>query len=105
MLGTVVILAAALSVASGGIVGTGFYFGKPWQDDYQVDHCKYWGRDCGQPAADYYCQLRGYSKASSFGTADAQATRVLKEKIDWYGVCHKSVFTPCKAIVRLHCAR
>jgi hypothetical protein len=31
-----------------------------------LDWCLYWGKDCGQPAADYYCKKKGFQKAVDY---------------------------------------
>ncbi|KAL4458926.1 hypothetical protein ABPG75_013791 [Micractinium tetrahymenae] len=32
-----------------------------------LDFCKEYGKDCGQPAADYFCRRLGWAKAADFG--------------------------------------
>lgn len=32
----------------------------------RLDYCKYFGRDCGRPAADAFCKSQGYTAAVSF---------------------------------------
>ncbi len=38
-------------------------FAFPVHDLYRLNHCLYWQRDCGQPAATAWCRARGYSEA------------------------------------------
>jgi hypothetical protein len=35
-------------------------FGWPTVDEYRLDTCRWWGTDCGTPAADAFCASRGY---------------------------------------------
>ena len=36
----------------------------------RLDYCLSFGRDCGQPAADYFCRQNGYERASDFRKED-----------------------------------
>jgi hypothetical protein len=36
----------------------------------RLDYCLSFGRDCGQPAADYFCRQNGYERASHFRKED-----------------------------------
>ncbi len=38
-------------------------FAYPVHDLYRLNHCLYWQRDCGEPAASAWCRARGFSKA------------------------------------------
>lgn len=40
-------------------------FGNPEYGGYQVDWCLDWARDCGKPAADAFCELKGYDESVS----------------------------------------
>jgi hypothetical protein len=41
-------------------------FENPRHNGYRVDICRTWGQECNQPAADQWCQIRGYTAAASF---------------------------------------
>jgi len=38
-------------------------FDFPVQDLFRLNHCLYWQKDCGEPAATAWCQEKGFSKA------------------------------------------
>ena len=38
----------------------------------RLDACKHWGRQCGQPAADLFCQQMGFQGADKFQIEDAK---------------------------------
>jgi hypothetical protein len=38
----------------------------PVWNDYRLDSCLRWEKDCGQPAADAYCRMNRYSRAFYF---------------------------------------
>lgn len=46
--------------------GTGGRFDNPAYDGIPIDACLTFGRDCGKPAADYFCMLAGYPSAFNF---------------------------------------
>lgn len=50
----------------------------PTVGGYGLDYCREWTRNCGLPAADAYCQERGYRYAVDFRwREDDQVTRVI----------------------------
>jgi hypothetical protein len=54
-------------------------FNKPMVGSRRLDWCLTWATDCGKPAADFYCQKKGYDQAVSFKIAsDIGKTRILK---------------------------
>jgi hypothetical protein len=48
---------------------------KPGKD--RLDQCFTLGKNCGQAAADKYCEINGYQKAKSFETEKASPTQTL----------------------------
>jgi hypothetical protein len=46
---------------------------------YAVDNCLYFGEACGKPAADAFCDRRGYRESESYRVAPARPTMVLGE--------------------------
>lgn len=42
----------------------------------RLDVCKFFGKQCGQAAADAYCGKQGYERATTFETENATPTRV-----------------------------
>ena len=46
----------------------------------RLDNCENFGTDCGQPAADHFCRVKGYQRASQFETERASPTRVMTGK-------------------------
>lgn len=43
----------------------------------RLDNCQHFGTFCGQPAANDYCRIQGYQRASRFQTERASPTRVI----------------------------
>jgi hypothetical protein len=43
----------------------------------RLDFCQQLGKHCGQPAADDYCRVQGYQRATKFETEHASPTRVI----------------------------
>jgi len=41
-------------------------FDQPMHRDYRLDWCKFFEGQCGQPAADAFCQANGYKTVHSF---------------------------------------
>lgn len=53
-------------------------FNNPQVDGYGLDYCREWAQNCGKPAADAFCQSKGYRGAVNFTTVkDNQKTRVI----------------------------
>ncbi len=63
-----------------------------------LDWCKTWGINCGKPAADYYCQYKGFKEAVSFEKdEDIGYTKILKTgKICNANFCDSFKFIICK---------
>lgn len=54
-------------------------FHKPKADGIALDWCLTYGKDCGQPAADYFCKTKGYEKSVGFKILeDVGYTKILK---------------------------
>jgi hypothetical protein len=47
------------------------------QGQVRLDNCEQFGSSCGQPAADHYCRLQGYERATNFETVRASPTKVI----------------------------
>lgn len=65
-------LLAMLSVAlplGAGAFGAEQTFLSPAISGNPLDWCRTWATDCGQPAADAYCQSRGFERATAFDQA------------------------------------
>ena len=56
---------------AGTVSHTTYTFDNPFTRDFNdtvlgIDICLNWGTNCGQPAADRYCQIEGYQNATQF---------------------------------------
>jgi hypothetical protein len=73
-------------------------YNKPLVGKRRLDWCRDWGQNCGQPAADYYCQSEGHTKAAAYEKADnLWKTRLLKsgQKCDGEN-CAGFAYIDCK---------
>jgi hypothetical protein len=72
-------LAVIATAASAELTGTAErprYDGpKPGND--RLDNCWMLGKNCGQEAADKYCQIQGYQRAKRFQVENASPTQTL----------------------------
>jgi hypothetical protein len=74
-------------------------FDNPQVDGMPMDQCLGFAVDCGQPAADYFCDMNGYPSASDWGIENSPSdTKTLKTKeicdtSQW--ICDKFSFIEC----------
>lgn len=67
-----------------------------------LDWCLDWENNCGKPAADAYCQARGYEQAKKFVKLDnVPETVTLRDK----RVCNKSTRGVCDSFQEITCTR
>lgn len=52
-------------------------FHYPKINNMNVDRCLYWGKQCGQPAANRFCRIKGYEKAVEHRWVYKNPTRIL----------------------------
>lgn len=54
-------------------------FGRPMYKNTpaRLDFCQQFGQNCGQAAADQYCRIKGYERATKFESEPATPTRVI----------------------------
>ena len=72
-------------------------FVNPQVGGYGLDYCREWTRNCGQPAADAFCNSKGFNRAINFEvTRNNQKTRV----INGGQVCDAPM---CDRIARVTC--
>jgi hypothetical protein len=71
-------------------------YDNPKVNEYAVDNCLYFGKVCGKPAADAFCDRKGYREATHYRTASARPTMVLGED----KVCDEDY---CVALVDVVC--
>jgi hypothetical protein len=71
----VVLLSAPMEQAAAATSGEVRTFIAPAVNGVRLDWCKHFGRDCGQPAADLYCQQQGFDKATQFAIEPNIGTR------------------------------
>lgn len=57
--------------------GGGSRFESPSVDGTLVDWCRTWAADCGQPAAQAFCELKGFAGAADFKMAAAVAAKTI----------------------------
>lgn len=66
-------------ITCGGTTASKFI--NPSIGGYRLDWCREWATDCGQPAANTFCQAKGFSQATAFTPAHdigaATPTRVI----------------------------
>ena len=75
-------------------------FRSPSPGGMALDRCRSAATACGQPAADAYCQTKGYSRASRFRTHEFYPTRAIGDGF----VCTRS-FGRCDRFTEIWCAR
>jgi len=71
-----IVLSALLAMAADAQTRT---YEHPKVNEYTADNCLYFGKVCGKPAADAFCDRKGYREATHFRTAPARPTMVLGE--------------------------
>jgi len=71
------------------------FFNNPSVHGYPVDQCLYNHRDGGKPAANAFCQSKGYSTASTYRTGTARNSWMMKEG----RLCNSN----CKALYAVQC--
>jgi hypothetical protein len=78
LFGVLALAVFASEAAAAGLIATEDnpkYLGKAGGTSFRLDHCITYGRNCGQDAADKYCQIYGYQRASKFSTMQASPTQ------------------------------
>jgi len=58
-----------------------------YKPSLRLDWCLHWGRDCGKPAADAFCQMNGYTEAESWKLEGGLTTFVLGDGKICKGSC------------------
>ena len=72
-------------------------FDNPEVDGYALDYCREWAVNCGQPAADAYCQSKGYKKAVGFDHQLSRPTKIINDrKICDIPHCRRITFVVCE---------
>jgi hypothetical protein len=71
------VCAMCLAAATTNVAAHEFTYTRPMVLDTRLDHCLNWGRDCGQAAADKFCQMRAYAQARDWRTEPAAETYVI----------------------------
>ena len=94
---------SAIGTGSGTSVGSqspaaSDEFENPQVDGTALDYCREWAGNCGKPAADAWCQSKGYSQAIDYRVKnDTPPTRIVTSK----QLCNDS---GCDRIVWVRCA-
>jgi hypothetical protein len=71
------------------------------QDGFRLDWCREWGTNCGQPAADAFCQSLGFPRARSFQPAEDVGRFASTRVIGTGQVCSESF---CDGFSMIQCA-
>jgi hypothetical protein len=73
-------------------------FDYPTVDNIALDWCLTWAADCGKPAADYFCRLKGYQQSVNFQEAqDVGYTKLPKTgQICSAQYCDSFAFVDCQ---------
>lgn len=72
-------------------------FDEPQISGRAVDRCLSWGDHCEQPAADYFCRLNGYARATRFRVANMRPTMVAGDgKVCDEGYCQGFTTITCE---------
>lgn len=53
----------------------------PSYDNYMLDYCRVWGEECGKPAADEFCKLKGFKSSVSFKKLDGIGSEGVQTKV------------------------
>src|SRR5262245_17134763 len=62
----------------------------------RLDVCQHFGKNCGQAAADQYCQMMGFERATNFGDEPATPTKVINSGRECRGPnCRGFKFIEC----------
>ncbi len=78
-------------------------FNQPQVRGYAVNWCKHQGRDCGQPAADLFCQEMGFERANGFTHDQRAGARGVASVIFGDGVLCQGPH--CQAFGAINCIR
>jgi hypothetical protein len=87
---------ATLLLGASGVSALEDSFSRPrYKDGSRLDWCYGFSQACGQRAADTWCRIQGYEKATRFETERATPTRVMGDG----KMCSGSVCTAYRRIV------
>lgn len=77
-------------------------FEPPEHQGHRVDICRVWGNECGQPAADEFCRLKGFERADFFSIDhDIGATTPTRTLVDGK-ICDQGF---CDGFGAINCTR
>lgn len=62
------------SITCTGLIPSERVFANPAYNNYRLDSCKFFGKECGKPAADAFCAKNGY-RSSFYSVLDSTAGR------------------------------
>jgi len=77
-------------------------YAPPLVNGARVDWCLIWGADCGQPAADYFCNKQGYARAETWRKEPAETTFIIGDGTSCSGAgrCDGFSFIRCSKTSR-----
>lgn len=83
----------------------GRHYPHPTFKGYALDWCKSFAVDCGQAAADHFCEAKGFDKAMAFEGPEAMPEADgIATVLPFQGSCCSTEFHNCDTFASITCA-